>query len=94
MTAEDGYAMGLVTDLVDEPGEVLPAARALADRIAALPPLAVQSTKRALNRVMQQRAGEVLELSMAYEVRCAFSEDIHEAVSALKERRAGVYKGR
>jgi enoyl-CoA hydratase len=94
MSAEDGYAMGLVTDLVDEPADVLPAARALANRIAALPPVAVQGTKRALNRVLAQRAGEVLELSMAYEARCAFTDDFREAVSALKERRPGVYKGR
>jgi enoyl-CoA hydratase len=94
VTAEDGYAMGLVTDLVEEPADVLPAARALASRIAALPPVAVQGTKRALNRVLQQRAGEVLELGMAYESRCAFTEDFRESVSALKERRPGVYRGR
>ena len=94
MSAEDGYAMGLVTDLVEEPADVLPAARALASRIAALPPVAVQGTKRALNRILQQRAGEVLELSMAYECRCIYTDDLREAVSALKERRPGIYKGR
>ena len=86
--------MGLVTDLVDEPADVLPAARGLASRIAALPPGAVQGTKRALNRILQQRAGEVLELSMAYESRCVYTDDFREAVSALKQRRPGVYKGR
>ncbi len=94
ISAEEGYAMGAVTDLVDEPADALPAARALASRIAALPPVAVQGTKRALNRVLQQRAGEVLELSLAYETRCAYTDDFREAVSALKEHRPGVYKGR
>jgi enoyl-CoA hydratase len=94
VTAEDGYAMGLVTDLVDTPDEVLPAARALAARIAALPPLAVQGTKRALNRLMHQRADEVLELSMTYEVHSLRSEDLLEALSAFQERRPGDYRGR
>ena len=34
ISAEDGYAIGLVTDLVEEPADALPAARALASRIA------------------------------------------------------------
>src|SRR3977135_149383 len=37
LPAEDAWAMGLVTDLVDGSDEVLPAARALAARMAALP---------------------------------------------------------
>jgi enoyl-CoA hydratase len=92
--AEDGYAMGLVTDLVDTPEEALPAATALAGRMAALPPIAVQTTKRTLNRALQQRAGEILELGMSYETRCVFTEDLLEAVTAMEERRPGVYRGR
>jgi enoyl-CoA hydratase len=94
MPAEDAFAMGLVTDLVDTPDEVLPAARALADRIAALPPLAVQGTKRALNRVLQQRAGEVFDLSVQLEAGTAVSDDLLEAIAAFKERRPGNYQGR
>jgi enoyl-CoA hydratase len=94
MSAEDAFAMGLVTDLVDTPGETLPAARALADRLAALPPLAVQGTKRALNRVLQQRAGEVLDLSFALEGQSMASEDLAEAIDAFKNKRAPTYQGR
>jgi enoyl-CoA hydratase len=92
--AEDGYAMGLVTDLVDEPEDALPAATLLASRMAALPPIAVQGTKRALNRLLQQRAGEVLELGMAYETACIHTDDLLEAVNAIEERRLGVFHGR
>jgi len=94
LRAEDAHALGLVTDLVDTAADVLPAARALAERIAALPPLAVQGTKRALNRVMQQRAGEVLDLSVQLEAGTAISDDLLEAIAAFKERRPGVYQGR
>ena len=94
LSAEDAWAMGLATDLVDGPDEVLPAARALAARMAALPPLAVQGTKRALNRVLQARAGEVLDLSFALEAASMASDDLAEAIAAFKERRAPKYQGR
>lgn len=88
------HQMGLVSDLVDEPGDVLPAARTLATRMAALPPLAVQGTKRALNRVLQARMGEVFDLSAAHEVWTLGSEDLLEAIAAFKERRPAQFAGR
>jgi enoyl-CoA hydratase/carnithine racemase len=94
LSAEDAHAMGLVTDLVDTPEEVLPAAMALAERIAALPPLAVQLTKRALNRRTLERADEVLDVSLAGELETLGSEDLLEALDAFKEKRPGAFKGR
>ena len=94
LKAEDAWAMGLVTDLVDGPDDVLPAARALAARMAALPPLAVQGTKRALNRLMQHRADEVLDLSFTLEGISMASDDLAEAIAAFKERREPKYQGR
>jgi enoyl-CoA hydratase len=94
LTAEDAYALGLVTDLVDTPEETLPAARALAERIAALPPLAVQGTKRALNRLIQARSAEVMELSLAEEAESLASQDVLEAIDAFQEKRPGRYSGR
>ncbi|MGO4534448.1 enoyl-CoA hydratase/isomerase family protein [Leifsonia sp. 2MCAF36] len=47
LDGEEALAAGLVSDLY-EPGELLPAAHALADRIAANDPLATQLTKRVL----------------------------------------------
>jgi enoyl-CoA hydratase len=87
------FAYGLVTDLVDEADHVLDTARDLARRIAALPPLAVQGTKRSLNHVAALRAAEVLELSLALERETLSSADLLEAVSAFRERRIGRYRG-
>lgn len=92
--SEDAHAMGLVTDLVDQPDDVLPAARALASRIAALPPLAVRGTKMALNQVTRQRSNEVLNLSLSYEGVSVASQDWVEAVAAFKENRVGNFTGR
>jgi enoyl-CoA hydratase len=94
LDAESAFALGLVTDLVDKPEQVLPAALELAERIAALPPLAVRLTKRALNHGLLQRAGEVLHLGLAYEEATLASDDMLEAIAALKERRPGEFSGR
>ncbi|RYF60505.1 MAG: enoyl-CoA hydratase/isomerase family protein [Comamonadaceae bacterium] len=94
LLAEDAAALGVVSDLVDSPDDVLPAARALADRIAALPPLAVQGTKRSLNHVMRLRANEVLELSFAYEAETMSSQDLLEGIDAFMEKRTPKYQGR
>jgi enoyl-CoA hydratase len=93
LTAEDAYTLGLVTDLVPTPADVLPAARSLAQRIAGLPPLAVQGTKRALNRSLQQRAGEVLDLSFALEALSLISDDVLEAIQAFQAKRQPSYRG-
>lgn len=94
ITAEEAYAFGMVTDLVDQPEDVLPLAQTLAEKIAALPPLAVQGTKAALNRLLGQRAGEVLELSLQLEAMTMATQDVLEAADAFLEKRPGVYKGR
>ena len=94
LTGSDAHGMGLVTDLVAAPAEVLPAARALAGRIAALPPVAVQGTKRALNAVLRLRFGEVMPVALAHEMTSLGSDDLREAIAAFKERRPPDYRGR
>jgi enoyl-CoA hydratase len=94
VSAEDAWRFGLVTDLVDNAEECLPAARKIAERIAGLPPIAVRGTKRSLNALLKSRARETFDLSMAYELQSAGSEDILEAVRAFKEKRKPVYRNR
>jgi len=94
LPAEDAWRFGLVSDLVDTPEEALPAALKLAEKIAALPPIAVRGTKRALNALVKARAREAFDLSMAYEQQSAASEDILEAVAAHREKRKPVYRNR
>jgi len=94
ISAADAHAMGLITDLVETPAEVLPAARALAARIAQLPPLAVQATKRALNQVFRNRFEQVFDQGLTYEMETFVSEDLVEAIAAFRERRKPTYHGR
>jgi enoyl-CoA hydratase len=92
--AEEAHRLGVVTDLVDTADQVLPAAHLLAEKIAALPPLAVQYTKRALNHSMQRAVVDHFEFAMALEQYAMTSEDLKEALAALKEKRAGAFKNR
>jgi enoyl-CoA hydratase len=94
LDAATAFQLGMVTDLVETPEEAHPAAREIALRIAALAPLAVQGTKRALNKVSQQRAGEVVDLALAIEEQTLGSEDLLEGVASFKERRAPQFRGR
>lgn len=94
ISAADAYRFGLVTDLVDTPEEAYPAALAIAERIAALPPLAVQGTKRAFNAMTRRRLSENLEIGLLSEMETLASEDFAEAIAAAEARRPGVYSGR
>jgi len=84
----------MVTDIVDEAGEVLPCAREIANRIAALAPLAVQGTKRALNHVTSLRADEVVRLAFELEEHTLTSDDLLEGIAAFKEGRVANFVGR
>lgn len=92
--AVEAHALGAVSDLVDEPDQVLPLAQQLAAKVAALPPLAVQYTKRALNHAMQRAALDHFEFAMALEQYAMTSDDLKEALAALKEKRAANYQNR
>jgi enoyl-CoA hydratase len=91
--AEEAHSLGAISELVDEPEQALPLAQQLA-KVAALPPLAVQYTKRALNHSMQRAALDHFEFAMALEQYAMTSEDLKEALAALKEKRQASFNNR
>jgi enoyl-CoA hydratase len=94
LDASTAFQLGIVTDLVDEPGDVMPCARDIAARIAALPPLAVQGTKQALNQVSALRADEVVDLAFELEEATLVSADLLEGIAAFREGRQPTFAGR
>jgi enoyl-CoA hydratase len=94
LLAEDAHRLGVVTDMVDDPVGVRPVALALARRVAALPPMAVQLTKRTFNKALDARTAAVLDVGFYLEMIAAGSEDLLEAVAAFKEQRPGKWVGR
>ena len=93
ISAEEAHRLGGVSDLVDTPDEVLPLAMKIAAKIAELPPVAVQFTKRSLNHLMKRAAIDSFEFSMALEQYGMERRDLREAVDAFKEKRQPVYAG-
>lgn len=93
LDAVTAHQFGLVTDLVDEPAETVVRARKIASRIAALAPLAVQGTKRALNAVASARAEEVVRLAFDLEDATLASDDLMEGIAAFRENRAPSFTG-
>jgi enoyl-CoA hydratase/carnithine racemase len=90
--AEEAHALGLVTETVEE-GRALERALQLAERVAALPRLAVTVAKQTIDAMPEAReAGLALE-RLAYGL-LAQTEDAREAAEAFAERREPRFKGR
>jgi enoyl-CoA hydratase/carnithine racemase len=88
--AEELLAIGYLTDLVP-PGELDAATDALADRLAAMAPLAVQGMKLALNEIAHGRFDA--EACLARAAASQASEDLREGLAAWREKRAPVFRG-
>ena len=83
---------GLVTQVV-KPDDLLPAARSIAEEIAANPPRAVRLTKRLLREAQDAALPAVLNLSAALQAIVHETKDHEEAVSAFLERREPTFTG-
>jgi len=73
--------------------EVLPAARALAAEISVCAPLAVRGVKRALDRSLDATLEDQLSFEASEQAICFESEDVHEGIAAVKERRDPDFQG-
>jgi enoyl-CoA hydratase len=93
MDAREAEAHGLVTTVVPAE-ETVPAALALAARIAAMPPVAVIAAKEAVNRAHELP----LEAGLEFERRSFYllfdTEDAAEGMAAFAEKRPAAWKGR
>jgi enoyl-CoA hydratase len=93
LTAQEAHSAGLVTTLAPA-AQAIPAALDLADRIAAMPPLAVRAAKRSV------RAAAELPLSagLRAERRAFFdlfaTDDQREGMRAFMDKRSPVWTGR
>ncbi len=90
--AAEALACGLVSRVVPGP-ELLPAAKALAARIAVNPPQVVRMTKRLLREGRHVRIDTLLEMSAAMQSLAHATADHREAVAALLEKRPPVFRG-
>jgi len=93
IAADEALRIGLVNRVV-EPAELLPAAEALAKKIIANAPLAVQFAMEAVERGMEMPQEESLFLEATlFGLSCA-TEDMREGTRAFLEKRPAQFQGR
>lgn len=78
------YEMGLVSDLVETPAEVYPAARAIAETIASKPKSGIIGTKRAFTKLTRLIGDPVFELGLAYEMEAMGGPEVLAAVQSVQ----------
>lgn len=93
LTGRQAHDLGLVSDLADDPESVREVAFELGSKVASLPPIAVQLTKRSLNRVLSAAVHDVFDTSFYLEALSNRSADALEAVNAFREKREGRWAG-
>jgi len=91
--ADQAHVLGLVNRLV-EPGQALAEARALARRIIANAPLAVQASKQLVNASRTWADAEMFDRQRPMAGRVNGSADAREGARAFAEKRAAVWQGR
>jgi len=93
ITAQEAHRIGLVNE-VTSPAELIPRAEAIAQKIVANAPLAVQYAMEAVNKGMEMTLPEGLYLeALLFSVACA-TEDKNEGTKAFLEKRPSQFKGR
>jgi enoyl-CoA hydratase len=93
ITAERAYGLGLVNQLV-EPGEALPAAKALAARITANAPVAVWLSRKVALEASSPDDDRLWKLTFDLFNEVGQTEDFSEGPRAFIEKRPPVWKGR
>src|SRR6516162_6777547 len=93
ITAQEAHRIGLVNEVVPA-AELIPRAEAIAAKIIANAPLAVQYAMEAVNKGMEMTLAEGLYLeAVLFGVACS-TEDKTEGTRAILEKRAPVFKGK
>jgi enoyl-CoA hydratase len=93
ITADEAHRIGLVNE-VTAPADLIPRAEAIAQKIIANAPLAVQYAMEAVNHGLDLTLAEGLYLEATLFGVCCATEDKTEGTKAFLEKRAAQFKGK
>lgn len=93
ISAWEAHRIGLVEQVVPA-RRLLPAARELAEIIAAKSPIGLRMAKRALNEVEFMQVEDGYQVEQGYSTRLMHTHDAREATRAVVEKRPPVFTGR
>ncbi len=93
ITAQEAHRIGLVNEVI-APAELIPRAEAIAHKIIANAPLAVQYAMEAVNKGMEMNLAEALYLEATLFGVCCATEDKKEGTTAFLEKRQVQFKGK
>src|SRR6266849_2346827 len=93
ISAQEARRIGLVNEVVAAT-ELIPRAEAIAQKIIANAPLAVQYTIEAVNKGLEMTLAEGLYLEATLFGVCCATEDKKEGTAAFLEKRAAQFKGK
>jgi enoyl-CoA hydratase len=93
ISAQEALRIGLVNE-VTAPADLIPRAEAIAQKIIANAPLAVQYAIEAVHRGMEMPLAEGLFLEAALFALCCSTEDKKEGTTAFLEKRQAQFKGK
>jgi enoyl-CoA hydratase len=93
ITAQEAHRIGLVNE-VTAPADLIVRAEAIAQKIIANAPLAVQYTLEAVNKGMEMTQAEGLYVEATLFGMCCATEDKTEGTSAFLEKRPAQFKGK
>jgi 2-(1,2-epoxy-1,2-dihydrophenyl)acetyl-CoA isomerase len=91
--AREALALGLVTEVVAD-AELMTAARALAERLAEGPPIAIRITKRMMYKQRTMELDSALEDAAMATLVANYTEDVKEGTAAFHEKRKPRFKGK
>jgi enoyl-CoA hydratase/carnithine racemase len=90
--AAEALRIGLANRVVDD-DDLGSAAAALADRLAAQPPVAIRGARRAIDAAWYRDPDYSFTVAVEEQIRCLASDDFKEARQAMAEGRSPQWRG-